>query len=82
MLKELINRLLWHPKSSPKDYVIIYLHRGAPDNKKSISVNNIIINDSFLVFNETHIPFHRILEIKNLKTGEILYKKVDIDGLR
>jgi len=26
-------------------------------------------------YNKTYIPFHRILEIRNKKTGEILYKK-------
>ncbi|MBA2862375.1 DUF504 domain-containing protein [Methanococcus maripaludis] len=75
MLKELINKLLWHPDYNPEDYNITYLHRGAKNDEKAVPLKNIVIEDSFLVFDETHVPFHRILEIVNLKTGEILYKK-------
>ncbi|ABO35685.1 Protein of unknown function DUF504 [Methanococcus maripaludis C5] len=75
MLKELINKLLWHPDYNSEDYLIKYLHRGAENDEKSVPLKNIVIEDSFLVFDETHIPFHRILEIVNLKNGEILYKK-------
>lgn len=75
MLKELLNKLLWHPESNPEDYIVVYLHRGAVGDKKSVLLKDIKIEDSFLVFDETHIPFHRILEIKNLKTGEVEYVK-------
>ncbi|AEF96381.1 DUF504 domain-containing protein [Methanotorris igneus] len=85
MLKELINKILWHPKYNPEDFEIVYLHRGAENNKKVISMEKVIsmdevhIEGSFIVHDTTHIPFHRILEIRNKKTKEILFRKHDKD---
>ena len=84
MLKELINKILWHPDYSPKDYEIIYLHREGKDGKcnnvkKKISMDSISIKGSFIILERgyeiTSIPLHRILEIRNKKTGEVLYRK-------
>ncbi|ABR56480.1 RNA repair domain-containing protein [Methanococcus aeolicus] len=87
MLKELINKILWHPDYDAKDYEITYLHRAGDKEKgdksisltKSISMENMLINDSFIIYEEgpitRHIPFHRILKIRNKKTKEILYEK-------
>ncbi|GBF36289.1 MAG TPA: DUF504 domain-containing protein [Methanothermococcus okinawensis] len=84
MLKELINKILWHPGYSPEDYEVVYLHRegssGKCNNlKKRISMDSICIKGSFIVFERdcevTTIPLHRVLEIRNKKTGEILYRK-------
>ncbi|AEH07224.1 RNA repair domain-containing protein [Methanothermococcus okinawensis] len=90
MLKELINKIIWHPSYDPKDYEIVYLHRVSNSEKKeyegqsvlnkTITMDKISIEDSFIVYKVNnqirHIPFHRILEIRNKNTGEILYKKV------
>jgi uncharacterized protein (UPF0248 family) len=90
MLKELINKIIWHPDYDSKDYEIVYLHRVSDSERedykgqsilnKIITMDKISIEDSFIVYNVNnqirHIPFHRILEIRNKKTGEILYKKV------
>ena len=84
MLKELINKILWHPNYSPEDYEIVYLHRegrvgGCDNTKKRISIDKISIKGSFIVFERgcetTFIPLHRIIEIRNRKTGEVLYRK-------
>jgi len=75
MLRELISKILWHPKFNPEDFEIVYLHRGAEDNKKVISMDEVHIEGSFIVYNTTHIPFHRILEIRNKKTKKILFRK-------
>ena len=91
MLKELINKIIWHPNYSVEDYEIIYLHRagqrGAHKSKESnfthilkkIPISGVFIEHSFIVCDvnnqRTHIPLHRILEIRNRRTGEILYKK-------
>ncbi|HIP16788.1 MAG TPA: DUF504 domain-containing protein [Methanothermococcus okinawensis] len=91
MLKELINKIIWHPDYSAEDYEIIYLHRVGPrgDHKnkesnpthayKKVPISEVFIEYSFIVCNvnnqRTHIPLHRILEIRNKRTGEILYKK-------
>ncbi|HIQ39241.1 MAG TPA: DUF504 domain-containing protein [Methanothermococcus okinawensis] len=84
MLKELINKILWHPDYSPEDYEIVYLHReeserGYDNIKKRISMDRISIKGSFIILERnyeiTSIPLHRILEIRNKKTGEVLYRK-------
>ncbi|WP_292459907.1 RNA repair domain-containing protein [Methanothermococcus sp.] len=87
MLKELINKIIWHPNYNPKDYEIVYLHRIGNNEKrnkdqsilKAITVDKILIEDSFIIYevnNRTiHIPFHRILEVRNKKTGKVLYNK-------
>ncbi|EHP87368.1 DUF504 domain-containing protein [Methanotorris formicicus] len=75
MLKELINKILWHPKYNPGDFEIVYLHRGTEDNKKAVSMDEIHIEGSFIVHDTTYIPIHRILEIRNKKTKEILFQR-------
>ena len=84
MLKELINKIIWHPDYSPEDYEIVYLHReggnrGCDNIKKRISMDRINIKGSFIIIERdyeiTSIPLHRILEIRNKKTGEVLYRK-------
>ena len=80
MLKELINKIIWHPDYSPEDYEIVYLHREDKDiNTKRISMDRIGIKGSFIILERgceiTSIPLHRILEVRNKKTGEILYRK-------
>ncbi|MBW9221475.1 DUF504 domain-containing protein [Methanothermococcus sp. SCGC AD-155-C09] len=94
MLKELINKIIWHPDYSAEDYEIIYLHRvsqreihkskesdSTPIHKK-IPISEVFIEYSFIVCNvnnkKTHIPLHRILEIRNKRTGEILYKNLPV----
>jgi len=74
-LENLINKIIWHPELNPGDYEIVYLHRGAENNKKTIPMDKISIEDSFIIYEESHIPLHRILEIKNLKTGKTIYDK-------
>ncbi|AXI25778.1 hypothetical protein CFE53_06455 [Methanofervidicoccus sp. A16] len=84
MLKKLINKIIWHPNYSPEDYEIVYLHREERDGKycnikKIVPIDKISIKGSFIVFERgcetTSIPLHRILEIRNRKTGEVLYRK-------
>ena len=65
---KLLNRLKW-TKQLP-DSEIIILHRGAPENKKSIRGNHITeIKKGYFSYmdtekgKETTIPMHRVLEI-------------------
>jgi uncharacterized protein (UPF0248 family) len=67
MLKELINKILWHPDYDPKDYEIIYLHRvsdkekieteGMENNilRKIIEMNKISVEDSFVIYERDEI---------------------------
>ncbi|AIJ05162.1 hypothetical protein JH146_0312 [Methanocaldococcus bathoardescens] len=76
MLKEILNKIFWHPDYKKEDFEVIILHRGAEENKKIISLDDVELKGNYLVYFDTYIPLHRILEIRNKKTGEILYKKL------
>jgi len=72
--------LKWDPKEDIKDYIIVYIHRGALNDQRQIPAHLIekVHVGSFLCTigdEETIIPFHRILEIKNIRTQEVVYKK-------
>lgn len=83
MIKEIFNKILWDPreKKNIEDYEITFIHRGAYQNRKTISMTMIkeVKSSAFIYLSEmgeeTYIPFHRILEIKNKKTGEIVWSK-------
>ena len=75
MLKETLNKIFWHPNYKREDFEVVILHRGAKENKKIIPLDDVEIKGNYLIYFDTYIPFHRILEIRNKKTGEILYKK-------
>ena len=63
--------------------VIIYIHRGAPNDIKAILFSDIVkIKKKFVVLQEidkmgenTNIPIHRIKYIINKKTQEVIYPK-------
>ncbi|MHA1143949.1 MAG: DUF504 domain-containing protein [Candidatus Helarchaeota archaeon] len=84
-IQAILNRIRWDDqlKSVRSEISITYIHRGAKNDKKTIFYSEIedILPAFFTMKNETlpdektNIPFHRILEIKNIKTGEVLYKK-------
>jgi uncharacterized protein (UPF0248 family) len=75
MLKETLNKIFWHPNYKREDFEVVILHRGAKENKKIIPLDDVEIKGNYLIYFDTYIPLHRILEIRNKKTGEILYKK-------
>jgi len=75
-----LNKIRWNKRFNPEDYVITFIHRGVKDNKKTIPYRLIAsIGKSWFTYKseeeEVFIPYHRILEIKNIKTGEILWSK-------
>jgi len=83
-LKNILNRLRWDDREKPEQYVITYRHRGAPDDVMRISASKVarlgksyftILEGSSDESEETIIPFHRILEIRNVADGRIIWKK-------
>jgi uncharacterized protein (UPF0248 family) len=71
-LKNVLNRLRWDSNEDPEDYVITYRHRGAPDDVKIVRASTIKnLGKSYFTIQEVDgpdesvIPFHRILEIRN-----------------
>ena len=80
LIRDLLNKLKWDPEEDIRDYVIVYIHRGALNDRRQIPAHLIekIYVGSFLYTiddEETIIPFHRILEIRNIRTQEIVYRK-------
>jgi len=78
-LKNILVRFLWDKNIASENYDIEYINRDGKDNTgllKASSLNRV--GNSWFTFmregEETFIPFHRITVIKNLKTGEILWR--------
>ncbi|MFQ5761758.1 MAG: RNA repair domain-containing protein [Candidatus Bathyarchaeia archaeon] len=79
--KDILSRLFWDKRLQPEDYSITFIHRGAPGDSKTISCSSVTkAAKSWFLYaeggTEVFIPYHRILEINNIKTNEILWKKI------
>jgi uncharacterized protein (UPF0248 family) len=79
-LKNILNRLRWDNQERPENYVIVYRHRGAPDDIKLIRATRIVkLGKSYFTIQESAaseesvIPFHRILEIRNTADDSIIW---------
>jgi uncharacterized protein (UPF0248 family) len=81
-LRNILNRLRWDNTENPRNYLISYRHRGAPNDTKQINASRIgklgksyfTITDDSESSEEVIIPFHRILEIRNTSNETILWK--------
>ncbi len=78
MAKRILNELIWHPKKSLEGIEVVYVHRGAQDDRMKIRAMDILdLGKSFFVIKignrDTHIPYHRIIEIR--RVGETLWRK-------
>lgn len=76
MLRNIINKIYW---SSRENVEIVFIHRGAPNDLKSISASLIVrVNPQSFDYkynnSVVHIPFHRIVLIKDNKRNIILWK--------
>ncbi|MDH5815860.1 MAG: RNA repair domain-containing protein [Candidatus Nezhaarchaeota archaeon] len=81
-IRELLNKIKWYDKLNPEDFEVHILHRGAPNDVKVIPATNIteVLKNCFKFRdqdgNETVIPYHRVLLIRDRVRGYILYEKV------
>ncbi|MFQ5975309.1 MAG: DUF504 domain-containing protein [Candidatus Hydrothermarchaeales archaeon] len=78
MSRRILNELLWHPQKSPEGVEVIYIHRGAPNDRMKILAGDISeLGKSFFTIKidgrDTQIPYHRIVEIK--RSGKTLWRK-------
>lgn len=64
--KEVLKRHRWDPNRSMEGLLITYRHRGAPQDERTIPVDDVDdLGSSFVVtVDDTHIPYHRILRIE------------------
>lgn len=79
-LRNLLTRIIWSRADELENFEITFVHRGGIKDKKSISAKSITkVGKSCFFYEgdeETLIPFHRVVLIKNLKSGEVLWKKI------
>jgi uncharacterized protein (UPF0248 family) len=79
MAFETLNKLKWTNKLAKAE--IVFVHRGAENDMKAVSGGKITeVKRSHFCYTEngreTHIPNHRILEIR--LEGKVLWKKKTI----
>ncbi len=79
-LGEILGKIFWAEGVTAEDFAIIFIHRGAPEDRKTILFSSIVkVGRSWFTYRsnggETLIPFHRILEVKNIKTDKSLWRK-------
>jgi uncharacterized protein (UPF0248 family) len=78
-LKNILNRLRWDSSEDPENYVITYRHRGAPNDARQVKASKIQrLGKSYFTLpsepdEEVTIPFHRILEIRNVKNNTVIW---------
>jgi uncharacterized protein len=79
-LKNILNKLRWDSSEDAENYLITYRHRGAPDDKREVKSSEIVkLGKSYFTLpsesgEDVTIPFHRILEIRNLTTNAVIWK--------
>ena len=79
-LKNIFNRIFWDSRVSKMDYVITYIHRGAPSDERTIPAAMVKqVGRSRFTYEEqgqdVMIPMHRVIVLMNMKTGEVLWRK-------
>jgi uncharacterized protein (UPF0248 family) len=79
-LKNIFNKIFWDSRVDKQDYIITFVHRGAPSDEKTIPAFIIKrVGKSWFSYEdqgeETIIPMHRVITVKNTKTGAVLWRK-------
>lgn len=71
---EELNRILRHPECDPEDFYVVYEHRGTAHGMRAVRVSEIAEagRRSLVLRSGTHIPLHRVVQVRNHRTGEIV----------
>lgn len=92
IIRDFFNKLIWDPSFQKKQQFIeiLYIHRGVPGDLMRVNFKDVIkikASSFILKDNETNeeimIPFHRIEEIIDTQTDDVLYikkKRGDIEN--
>ena len=78
-LRDLFNKIIWDPSIDPSEIIVCYVSRGAPRDREEFYGTQILKVwsrgvDVNIRGKRKYIPFHRIIEVKNVKNGKILFK--------
>ncbi len=72
--RDVLNEIKWRYSRNLEGVEIWYLHRGAPDDTKIITGEDVIkIGRDFLETKRAMIPYHRIRRI--IFNGEVLFQR-------
>ena len=72
--KDILNNLKWNRKYNFENVEIWYLHRGASNDTKIISADEIIsLGKSFIKTGSAMIPYHRVLRI--IYENEVVFSR-------
>ena len=73
-IRDILNEIKWRSARDFLEIEIWYIHRGAPNNIKKISGEDILsIEKTFLKTMDAMIPHHRIIKI--LYKGNIVFNR-------
>ncbi len=78
-LRDLLNKIFWDSREDPSRYEVKFTHRGADQNMKAVTVSKIRrVARSYFTLGEdgeeTLIPFHRIVEIFDVKEQRSVWR--------
>lgn len=72
--REILNELKWRQDFDLDKAEIWYIHRGAPNDTKIISGEEVLeLEKSFMQTTTAMIPYHRIFKI--IYEGEVIFKR-------
>ena len=80
-LRKIFNKIFWDEKERKDDYEVVFSHRGAPNDCKTILFNSIkkAEKSTFIYTDkeeEITIPLHRVIIVRNIQNGEIIWRKI------
>jgi uncharacterized protein (UPF0248 family) len=80
LLRDILNRIKWDNSYPHEEFQVTYTHRGVIGDQLTINFIDISeIRSSWIIISnnneDTPIPFHRIISVKNFVTSETLYEK-------
>ena len=78
-LRDVFNRITWDTRERAGNYLVYFIHRGAPEDTREINASVITkVGLSWFMYvapesEETLIPFHRVMRIVNVQTSQVIW---------
>lgn len=74
--RDILNELRWRDDRDLSKADIWYVHRGAPNDTMIISGDAVVkLEHSFMILEESSIPYHRIYKI--IYNNEVIFERKD-----
>ena len=79
-LRNIFNKIFWDKRERKEDYEVTFTHRGVLNDRKTILFSSIIKagKSTFIYIDDEEeivIPMHRVIIVRNVRKGEIIWKK-------